>query len=267
VTSPDWRPRLVALDIDGTITLTGAEEIAPAVRAAILRAVDHGAHVVLSTGRSLIGTVPILEDLAIDGALALCSNGAVWWDSKTKTVVKHVRFNPAEVVEQLRGLLPGAVYGVEVTGYGNLSFGRFPEGDLWGVVREVDLAEFVAEPTARLVVRWLDRTPEEMALRLSGVELPGVSWSLDHTVPWLTASPIGVTKGSALEELREQLDVSAADTLAIGDGHNDVEMLRWAAHGVAMGQAPATVQAAADAVTGTILEDGAATALTRYFPA
>lgn len=237
------------------------------MRAAILRAADHGAHVVLSTGRSLIGTVPIAEDLAIEGTLALCSNGAVWWDSATKSVVKHVRFDALAVVERLRELLPGAVYGTELTGYGNLSLGRFPDGDLWGVVREVDLAELVAEPTARLVVRWLDRTPEELALRLSGVELPGVTWTLDHTVPWLTAGPVGVTKGAALEELREQLGVAVEDTLAIGDGHNDVEMLRWAARGVAMGQAPATVQEAADEVTGTILEDGAATTLTRYFPA
>src|SRR5688500_10949649 len=56
-----WRPRLIALDIDGTITPVGREDVAPAVRAAIKRAVDHGAHVVLSTGRSLIGTRPVVE--------------------------------------------------------------------------------------------------------------------------------------------------------------------------------------------------------------
>jgi hydroxymethylpyrimidine pyrophosphatase-like HAD family hydrolase len=79
--------------------------------------------------------------------------------------------------------------------------------------------------------------------------------------------PPDVTKGWALEELRISLGISASDTLAIGDGTNDVEMLRWAACGIAMGQAPATVQAAADAVTGTVLEDGAVQALERFFPA
>ena len=49
--------------------------------------------------------------------------------------------------------------------------------------------------------------------------------------------------------------------LAIGDGRNDLEMLRWAARGVAMGQAPAEVKEAADEVTGSVLEDGAAAAL------
>jgi hydroxymethylpyrimidine pyrophosphatase-like HAD family hydrolase len=105
-----------------------------------------------------------------------------------------------------------------------------------------------------------------MALQLVDVEVPGVEWTIDHQVSWLTAGPAGVTKGSELELLRVRLGVSAEDTLAIGDGSNDVEMLRWAAHGVAMGQAPAIVRAAADAVTGTISEDGAAAVLDRFFP-
>lgn len=261
-----WKPRLIALDIDGTITPVGREDVAPAVRAAVRRAVDHGAHVVLSTGRSLIGARPVVEHLDLAGT-AICSNGAVWWDAAERAVVRKVAFDPGPSVERLRALLPGAVFAAEVTGVGNLSLGRFPDGDLWGVVREVSFEELVAEPTSRLVVRWVGRTPEELRLRLVDVVLPGVTWSVDHTEPWLTLSPPGVTKGAALEELRCALGVSPSDTLAIGDGDNDVEMLRWAAHGVAMGQAPVAVREAADAVTSTVLEDGAAAVLDRYFAA
>ncbi|WP_308258170.1 HAD family hydrolase [Saccharothrix obliqua] len=263
----NWRPRLVALDIDGTITREGHEEVAPAVRAAIGRAVADGAHVVLSTGRSLIGTRPVVDDLGLRDTTAICSNGAVWWDTATRAVVRKLEFDPAPTVAALRELFPGAVFATEVTGHGNLAHGRFPDGDLWGVVREVPLAELTAEPTSRLVMRWIDRTPDEVRLRMADVELPGVAWTVDNREPWVTAVPAGVTKGSALEDLRQRLGVAARNTLAVGDGHNDVEMLRWAAHGVAMGQAPATVRAAADAVTGTVLEDGAAAVLDRYFAA
>lgn len=262
-----WRPRLVALDIDGTITRVGEEGVAPAVRAAIHRAVDHGAHVVLSTGRSLIGTRPIADDLGLRGTTAICSNGAVWWDTTSREVVRWTGFDTGATVAALRELFPGAVFAVEVTGRGNLSLGRFPEGDLWGEVREVSAAELTAEPTSRLVMRWVGHTPEEVALRVADVELPGVMWWVDNVEPWLTVSPSGVSKGAALEELRQLLDVPAEDTLALGDGHNDVEMLRWAARGVAMGQAPATVRAVADDVTGTVLEDGAARELDRWFGA
>jgi hydroxymethylpyrimidine pyrophosphatase-like HAD family hydrolase len=59
--------------------------------------------------------------------------------------------------------------------------------------------------------------------------------------------------------------VEHRDVLAIGDGRNDIEMLRWAGRGVAMGQAVQPVLDVADAVTASVLEDGAAVELERYF--
>lgn len=261
----NWRPRLVALDIDGTLTTVGSNDIPPAVKAAVTRVAEHGAHVVLCTGRSLIGTTPVAPQLPT--SLALCSNGAVWWEPARDEIIRRTMFDPGPTIKTLQALLPGAVFAVEQTGVGNLSLGEFLPGDLWGVTTQATFEEIADTPTARLVLRWLDHTPDELAFAVRELELPDVSWHVDHTQPWLTVVPENVTKGSALEELRVSLDISAEDTLAIGDGHNDVEMLRWAAHGIAMGQAPATVQAAADAVTGTVLEDGAVQALERFFPA
>ena len=74
-----------------------------------------------------------------------------------------------------------------------------------------------------------------------------------------------MSKASGLEYVAAQLGLQAGDALAIGDGRNDVEMLRWAGRGVAMGQAVEEVLAAADEVTGTVYDDGAATELGRYF--
>lgn len=262
----NWRPRLVALDIDGTLAMNGSNDIAPAVRAAVSRAAAHDTHMVLCTGRSLIGTTPIADQLGLPG-ISVCSNGAVWWDYSSRTVLRRTTFEPGPTIEVLRELLPGAVFAVEQTGVGNVALGRFHEGDLWGVIRQASFEELATIPTPRLVMRWVGHTPEELAFAVRDLELPGVAWTVDHTEAWLTAVPPGVTKGSALEELRLHLDVPASDTLAVGDGHNDVEMLKWAAHGVAMGQAPATVQAVADSVTDTVLEDGLATVLNRFFPA
>jgi hydroxymethylpyrimidine pyrophosphatase-like HAD family hydrolase len=261
----NWRPRLVALDIDGTLTPVGSNDISSAVRAAVTRVAEHGTKVVLCTGRSLIGTTPVAPQLPT--SLALCSNGAVWWNPTTNEIIKHTTFDPGPTVKTLQALLPGAVFAVEQTGVGNLSLGHFLPGDLWGVTTDATFDEVAATSTARLVMRWHDRTPAELAFAVRDLELPGVSWHVDHTEPWLTVVPENITKGSALEELRVSLGISAEDTLAIGDGSNDVEMLRWAARGIAMGQAPATVQAAADEVTGTVLEEGAVQALSRFFPA
>lgn len=259
----NWRPRLVALDIDGTLTHVGSNDISPAVKAAITRAAEHGTHVVLCTGRSLIGTTPVAPQVPV--SLALCSNGAVWWHPARDEITRRTTFDPGPTIKTLQALLPGSVFAVEQTGVGNLSLGRFLPNDLWGVTTDTTFDEIAATPTPRLVMRWHDRTPAELAFAVRELELPGVSWSVDHTEAWLTAVPADVTKGSALEELRVSLGISSDDTLAIGDGSNDVEMLRWAACGIAMGQAPATVQAVADEVTATVLEDGAAQALSRFF--
>ena len=67
--------------------------------------------------------------------------------------------------------------------------------------------------------------------------------------------------------MRERLGVPRSATFAVGDGRNDIEMLQWAATGVAMGDAPVEVQDAADQVTETFENDGLALALERWLPA
>lgn len=254
---------MIALDIDGTLTPVGSNEISPAVKAAITRAADHGAHVVLCTGRSLIGISAVAAQLPV--SYALCSNGAVWWDPAISSVTKRTTFEPGPTIRTLRALLPDSVFAVEKTGVGSLSLGEFLPGDLWGETRQVTFEE-MAVPTPRLVMRWLDRTPAELSFAVRELELPGVEWHVDHTEAWLTAVPPNVSKGTALDELSASLGISPKDALAIGDGSNDVEMLTWAGLGVAMGQAPAHVRAIADEVAPTVLEDGAAQVLNRFFP-
>jgi hydroxymethylpyrimidine pyrophosphatase-like HAD family hydrolase len=82
---------------------------------------------------------------------------------------------------------------------------------------------------------------------------------------WLDLVPEGVSKASGLSGVAAALGVAQADVLAIGDGRNDTEMLRWAGRGVAMGQAPDEVKASADALTRPLEEDGAALEIASWF--
>ena len=261
----------MALDIDGTVCvedesdfLNSHGKISPAVRAAIAAVLASGTHVVLSTGRSMLGVRPFLAELGVASGTALCSNGAVWLDAGTGEVLQHTVFELAEPVAMLRELLPDAVFTAEDLGVGNRTT-LLREEQFHGALRLVDFAELVATPTTRLSVVWPDRTAAELAAALTGVELPGVQCSLDENSAWLFAAPAGVSKGSALELLRTRLGVAAAGTLAVGDGTNDLEMLAWAAHGVAMGQAPEVVRAVADEVCAPVTEDGLAQVLSRWF--
>jgi HAD superfamily hydrolase (TIGR01484 family) len=269
-----WQPRLIAIDIDGTLALEGTdirtagpEGISEPVRAAIGAAVAAGAQVVLCSGRTVIGVRPFLESLHLSTGWAICSNGAVLLDAATGEVARSIDFDPAEPVRVLHKLIPDAVFVSEQVGVGNRCTEGIDLGSFFGKTTVVDVDTLASQSTPRMSVLWPGHTYEDMAELLAGVEVPGVHYSLDHHDACLMATPPGVTKGSALETLRVELGIAAQDTMAIGDSFNDVEMLAWAAHGVAMGQAPEPVRAVADEVTAPVTEDGLALALRRWFPA
>ena len=69
-------PLLVALDIDGT-TIDHSGGLSPAVREAVTAVVAAGHHLVISTGRSIVATLPIVRLLGLERGYAVCSNGAV----------------------------------------------------------------------------------------------------------------------------------------------------------------------------------------------
>ena len=96
--------------------------------------------------------------------------------------------------------------------------------------------------------------------------LSGVNYAVGFTA-WLDITAEGVSKASALERVRRRVGVPRARTVAVGDQRNDREMLRWAACGVAMGNAPEEVIADADVLTGHVLADGAAQVLRALPPA
>ncbi|WP_223839758.1 HAD hydrolase family protein [Saccharopolyspora pogona] len=260
-----WKPRLIALDVDGTLLDPATQEISAVVRAAVRRVVEAGAQVVVSTGRSTLGTLPILDDLKLTSGVTLCSNGAVRVDAAAREVLSVETFEPGPVLAELARRLPGAIFAAEDVGAGSLVTSRFHEEELHGPQQLASLDELVSVPVPRLIANWVDHEPAEVIEVLAGIRLPGCTFTLDHYEPWVTVVPEGVTKGSALEKLRTELGIASEDTFAAGDGDNDIEMLRWAARGVAMGQAPEVVRAAADEVTGPVAEDGLATALNRLF--
>ncbi|MGN6331005.1 MAG: HAD family hydrolase [Motilibacteraceae bacterium] len=256
-------PKLVALDLDGTV-LRGDETLSDVVREAVGSAREAGAHVVVATGRTVVGALDPARDLGLAGSLNVCSNGAVTAVLDPLDVVDMVTFDPAPVVRALRQELPDALFAVEVLGTGHLVTGPFPEGELTGAQTVVDLDELLANQATRVVMRSPDREPAHFLELVRRLGLEDVSYAVGYTA-WLDVAPQGVSKASGLEGLARRLGVDPADVLAVGDGRNDLEMLRWAGCGIAMGQAPAEVQDAADLVTGPVDEDGLATALSWFF--
>ena len=272
-----WQPKLVALDIDGTLFAAGhgvasntvEETITPRVRAAVDRALDAGAHVVLATGRSTFGISRVLDMLELprdkdSKVLSVASNGSVTFSYPPVEVLSTVTFDAADVVRQLLEHVPQALVAVEEIGVGYRVNRHFPEGEITGEMIMQSVDELIAEPVTRVVIRDPDSTAEEFIDLAERLGLHGINYYIGWTA-WLDLAPQGVSKASGLQSICERLGVGSEDVLAIGDGRNDVEMIEWAARGVAMGQAPDEVQQAADAVTGSVLDDGVAQELERWF--
>lgn len=263
---PSWKPRLIALDVDGTLLDPDTQTISAAVRAAVRRAADAGSEIVIATGRSMLGTRPVLDELGLNSGVALCSNGAVKVDAATGEALAVETFDPAPVCAELARRLPGAFFAAEQIGTGSLVTELFDADQLHGPQQRASLDELVREPVPRLIASWGGHTPAEVTEALADVALPSCTVTIDHYEPWVTIVPDGITKGSALEKLRAELGIPAEDTFAVGDGSNDIQMLEWAAFGVAMGQGPESVRAIADDITGGVADDGLVAALDRWFP-
>ena len=77
---------------------------------------------------------------------------------------------------------------------------------------------------------------------------------------------IASNKHSAIEFLLKKFNVSGKEIIAIGDNYNDLEMLRMAGMGIAMGNAPEDVKAQADFITLDNDSDGIPFALEQLLP-
>jgi HAD superfamily hydrolase (TIGR01484 family) len=272
-----WRPRLVALDIDGTLLKwvegvgTTYETISPPVYDAVHRALDAGIHVVLASGRSPHGMTNVADLLDLhadegDRLWVVASNGAVVFRYPPIEVVHEETFDAAPAVAAVLQEHPQALVAVEERGIGYRVNRPFPPGELSGEFSIADVADLVAVPVSRVIIRDPDATADDFVALGARLGLQGTDYVVGWTA-WLDLAPVGVSKASGLAYVAAELGIEAADVLAVGDGRNDLEMIRWAGRGVAMGQSVDEVKEAADAVTGTVYDEGAAQELDRYWPA
>lgn len=256
---------LVALDIDGTLVddrsriPSGTVETLDLARAA-------GHEIVLATGRSLIGLLPITVRLGLTDAWGVCSNGAltVRLDPSAPSgydVVDARMFDPGPVIRRALTTVPLTRIAVEEVGWGWRTNHPFEPGELNGQQKLVTEDDLVARPATRIVIVAPEIRRFTEALRATGVTVTPMG------PDWLDIAAHDVNKAVALDGVRRHLNIPAEHTVAVGDGVNDLPMLSWAGRSVAMGNAPAIVRSAADETTGTIDQAGALAVLRSLVPA
>lgn len=287
---PDER-LLVALDVDGTI-LDIEGRISERMMASLARLRARGARVVISTGRGIQAALPVAHRVGLTDGWMICANGAITLRMDPTApggyeVVDSVTFDPADAIAALSRAVPDGIVAVEVLGGGFKVSRPFPDGELIEAQRVVSLEEMASQPVTRVVLRAPGMDVNEFSELVAGCGLHSVEYAIGWTA-WLDVAPDGVTKASALQALAARLGADAEraghagraehaeqtghtghtghtgqtmHTIAVGDGANDIEMLRWAGIGAAMGSAPQSVKDSSDIVTEPVWHDGCAALL------
>ncbi|MGI8606457.1 MAG: HAD family hydrolase [Gaiellaceae bacterium] len=256
-----------ACDLDRTLlpeTLVLGERTRAAIRAA--RAA--GIHVLIVTGRVFQSVRPYALELGLDDPV-VCYQGAVVAEPASGRFLRHIPI-PLELAREtiaaveaegfrLNCYVDDELYVAEATPESE-RYARFqnlvvhPVGDL--------LAWLEAPPTKLVTVddpEKLDRL--EVDLKRSFAGRLYISKSLPYFLEF--ASP-EVTKGSGLGFLAEHLGFPAERTVAFGDGENDLELLDWAAYGIAVEDAHEHLLAIADATCPPAGQEGVAQMIEAY---
>lgn len=268
------RIKLVALDLDGTL-LNEKKELSERNRKALERAASQGVIIVPATGRPLCGLQKAV--LSLPAAYALTANGAAVYKLDTRERIYERCIPWEEALRLVRMIREYDVMGdCFIDGYGYGEEDRLCHVDQYAMSEEIrayikasrkwvsNLPDYIEKRRCKVekmtvnfkekdgVLLWEQEIRERMKKEFPDYEVvKGVPTNLEITVK-------AATKGLALLHLGELLGIKREEIMACGDSQNDVEMIKAAGLGVAMGNATPEALEAADYVTLTNDEDGVA---------
>jgi HAD superfamily hydrolase (TIGR01484 family) len=265
--------RAIATDLDGTL-LRDDKSVSDRTRAAIHAAEDAGVLVVIATGRPPRWIPPVVEQLG-DRGLVVCANGASVYDPARHELVDRIEIDPAvarELVDDIEAAFPDALLGVE-QGFDFAVDEAIEQREAdrrlmlsWQLpgLRVGPIRDCLDRPVTKLIARLPIPAPEGSAAAMQ--ELVGNRALVTHSTSeaFLELSHPDVHKASTVERLLAESGIDAADVVAFGDMPNDIELIRWAGHGVAVANAHPALKEAADEVTASNNDDGVAIVVERY---
>lgn len=264
--------RILVLDLDGTLT-NSEKQISPRNLATLLALQQTGVRLVLASGRPTYGIAPLANQLQLSeyGGFVLSYNGGeiIEW-STGRMMYKNLL--PDEVVPTLyrvarRYRLPILTYD------GEYILTEQPDD------RYVQHEAFLNKMQVRPVTHFLEAAPlplpkclivgdpdrlikaeSHLSLLLQG------RISVYRSEPFfLELVPQGIDKARSLAVLLDELGLTPAQMVCMGDGYNDLSMIEFAGLGIAMENAQPPVKKAADYVTLSNDADGVAAAVERFF--
>ncbi len=272
-------PRLIALDLDGTL-LNSKKELTARNDAALRRAHELGAEIVVATGRFFEALPEHLRTLPYVRYF-LSVNGAEVYDRETNSVLYRAEIPWQQAIEIMDyfDTLP-VIYDCYMDDKAWMSapmrevavqyaWNEFYVGMMQMRRPVPDLKEFLRQTQMGVQKTMCLFLPEKMELRRELLQkLPGkfpntvVTTSIPNNIEF---NHKDATKAAGMLALAKQLGIAREETMAFGDDFNDISMLQAAGVGVAMANAFEEIQKAADVVTTDCDHDGVAAMLEPLF--
>ncbi len=273
------RYRMLALDLDGTV-LDPYGALTESVSRAIAGAIEHGLRVVLCTGRRYRTAVPLARSLGLDGPIVV-HNGVLVKDIESGRTCEH-RFLPREIRQEILTLIrevSAPLFYVDDAGDGIDIFtereeAAHPYQREYLSAAAVDNCRFVddvgsVERNDVIMISTMGDAGtlkvlhEESRRRLGdGVKNHSLN-NKNFQGEILEFLAPGVSKWAALEGVARAEGIHRSEIAAVGDDTNDIEMIRNAGLGIAMGNAVRGAKSASDMIVRSNAEGGVIEAIER----
>jgi Cof subfamily protein (haloacid dehalogenase superfamily) len=249
--------KLLAFDVDGTL-LTNSHSVLPSTKQALRQLVQDGHHIVLATARPPKSVVRIGAQLEIEHTISIALNGAmIIRDNMILWEMPMERSAVEEVIQEARrrGLHANIMAGWD----------WFVEAPSPWCDQEAAIVEFQPKMLADLLADSVPNAHKVLFMGDPNSIAAYRQWANSRKLPlYISLSKPtyceivseGVSKAHALQEVANILHIPLADVIAFGDGENDMEIVKMAGVGVAMGNAMPEVLAVADLVTKSNNDDG-----------
>ncbi|MHA0855665.1 Cof-type HAD-IIB family hydrolase [Paenibacillus sp. CMAA1364] len=256
--------KMVVLDLDDTL-LQDDHTISPRTKKALMDAQEIGVKVVLASGRPTFAMTHIAEELELEkyGSFILSFNGAKITNWETKVELFNSML-PADTAHELYNISKQeevwihTYVGDDIVTAANNEYTDI-EGQITGmpIIEREDFIEAIQGPVVKVL---MVGAPERLMTleKKMQQQLEGRLTVVTSKPYFLEFTEAGVDKGTSLHQLITKLGMTQEEVIAIGDGYNDLAMIKFAGLGVAMGNAPDDIKAIADYVADTNMEDGVA---------
>lgn len=251
---------IIFLDVDGTLVSFNTHKVPESAITALKEAHKNGARIVIATGRPITDLKEISE-IPYDAVIALNGSDISLRDGKRISThpIPSEEFNRSMKLADKYGFIIGIENdkGVIVNRHGDVLV-EWAELVAHRVPPVVDLYKEYSESTCCQLCFFCDEATQNKVMK----DLPLLNASRWNPL-FADINIKGIDKSTGIDEICSYYGCSKSDTIAFGDGGNDIPMIKRAAIGIAMGNAGDEVKSVADFVTDSVDDNGIYNALVR----